>query len=69
MTQRRAVARIPLDRDELVISVIDGGKIDVRVWTPTGGIKFPSKNGVTFPGHCLREVLDALRSAMRGGKP
>ena len=68
MTQPTPVARIPLDHNELVISVIDGGKIDVRMWTPTGGVRFPSKNGVTFPGQCLREALDGLRLAMSGGK-
>lgn len=68
MTQRTPIARIPVDQNELVISVDVAGMIDIRLWTETGGLKFPSKAGVSFPGHCVRDVLDALRSTMGGAK-
>lgn len=64
MTQRTPIARIPVDQNELVISIDHAGMIDMRIWTPTGGVKFPSKHGVSFPARCVRDVLDALRSTM-----
>jgi hypothetical protein len=67
MTHRTPIARIAVDDNELVISV-GAGAIDMRLWTPTGGIRFPSKHGMTFPAHCVREVLDAPRSTMGGKK-
>ncbi len=54
MTHHRIpVARIPLDRDELVISTDEHGQIDIRLMDgPTGGVRFPSGKGISFPRHC-----------------
>ena len=61
---RTAPARIPLDDTDLVISVVEPqGAIDLRLWTQTGGVKFPSKIGITIPRYALRAVIDALVQA------
>jgi hypothetical protein len=65
MTNRVAVARIPVGQDELVVSIDEHDRIDLRIWTRTGDLKFPSKHGVTVPRHALRDLIDALMAARR----
>ena len=49
-TRRQVFGRMPLGAvDELVISIDEHGDIDLRRWTFTGGLRFPSKRGVTLP--------------------
>lgn len=43
MTTRIPIARIALDDgSELVVSIDERGRTDLRLWTPTGDLKFPS---------------------------
>ena len=65
---RTRLATIPLDDgSDLVVSLDAHGDLDLRRWTPTGDLQFPSKNGVTVPRHVLRDLIDALRNAKRRG--
>ncbi len=66
MTNRLAIARIPIGQDELVVSVDEHDRIDIRLWTETGGVRFPSKHGVTVPRSALRDLIDAMKAAKRG---
>ena len=65
MSAGTRLAAIPLDRDELVVSVDERDRIDVRLWTDTGGIRFPSKHGIAVPRHALPEIIAALELARR----
>jgi hypothetical protein len=62
MTHRRPVARIPIGRDELVISAAEGDRIDIRLWTDTSGVRFPSTRGVTIPQWAVRDLINALKA-------
>lgn len=43
MTTRIPIARIALDDgSELVVSIDVRGRTDLRLWKPTGDLKFPS---------------------------
>ena len=54
MRTRTAIARIPLDDDtDLVVSLDAHGDLDLRRWTQTGHLKFPSKHGVTIPHYAV----------------
>jgi hypothetical protein len=64
MTRRTRIARIPIGVDELVVSVDDRDHVDVRLWTDTSGVRFPSKHGVTVPRHVINDLINALRSAI-----
>ena len=69
MTARIPIARIALDDgSELVVSIDERGRTDLRLWTPTGDLKFPSKHGLTVSRYALREVIAALREAKEGGQ-
>ena len=48
MTQRTPIARNPIGQDELVISLDDRDRIDIRVWTATGGVRMASASGLTI---------------------
>ncbi len=65
MTHRHAIARIPLGQDELVVSIDERGDLDLRIWTPSGDLRFPSKHGVSVPKWALRDLIDALQQAKR----
>jgi hypothetical protein len=66
MTHRVRLATIPLNSDaDLVVSVDSEGAIDLRIWTPSGDLKFPSKSGVTVPRWALRDLIEALKAAKR----
>ncbi len=65
MTHRHAIARIPIGQDELVVSIDELDRIHLRVWTPSGGLKFPSKHGVSVPRYALRDLIEALKAAKR----
>lgn len=65
MTHRIAIARIPVDRDELVVSVDERDRIDIRLWTDTSGVRFPSKSGVTVERWALPDLINALQRAKR----
>ena len=63
-SRRQVLARVPLGAvDELVISIDEHGDIDLRRWTFTGGLRFPSKRGVTLPPSLLPDVIAALERA------
>jgi hypothetical protein len=65
MTHRTRLATIPLDLDELVVSVDERDRIDIRLWTDTSGVRMPSGKGVTVPRWALRDLIEALRRARR----
>jgi hypothetical protein len=67
MTHHRdTIARIALDNgSDLVVSIDADGDLDLRRWTPTGDLKFPSKHGVTIPAYAMHAVIDALTQARR----
>ena len=62
---RTALACIPIGQDELVVSLDGHGNHDLRLWTLTGDLRFPSKAGITFPRERLDEVIAALNAAKR----
>jgi len=65
MTRDR-IAVIELeDGSDLVVSIDQLGRVDVREWTQTGDLKFPSKHGVACPRSALTALIDALRKAKR----
>jgi hypothetical protein len=66
--RRTPVARVSLGRDELVVSLDGHGNVDLRLWTDTGGIHFPSKSGITFPRERLDDLIDALQGARKDGQ-
>jgi hypothetical protein len=62
---RTRVATIPLDDDtDLVVSLDAQGDLDLRRWTQTGDLKFPSKHGATVPRGSVRDLIEALREAL-----
>ena len=65
MSKRTVIARIPIGHDEIVISLDDRDRIDVRVHTLTGGLHFPSNNALTLRREHLAALIEALEGAMR----
>jgi hypothetical protein len=66
MSTRTRLATIPLDNgSDLVVSLTADGDADVRLWTRTGDLKFPSKDGVSIPHYAVHAVIDALKQAKR----
>jgi hypothetical protein len=63
MSRRTVLARIPLGKDALVVT-LDGDRVDIRVHTPTGGLRFPSKNGLTINHGDLPALIEALQHAL-----
>jgi hypothetical protein len=64
MTRER-LAVIELDADtDIVVSIDQLGRIDLREWTQTGDLKFPSKHGVAVPRAVLRDLIAALSEAL-----
>jgi hypothetical protein len=61
--KRTPLARIPLDRDELVVSLDD--RLDIRIWKPTGYASMPTAAGVTMRLHLLPDLIEALQRARR----
>ena len=58
------LATIELDADtDLVITVDAIGRLDLREWTKTGDLKFPSRSGVAAPRAALTALIAALRKA------
>jgi hypothetical protein len=66
VTHRTSLAVISLDDgSDLVVSIDADGDLDLRRWTQTGDLKFPSRNGVTVPHEHLNDLIDALKAAKR----
>jgi hypothetical protein len=66
MTHRTPLARIPLDDgSDLVVSLDERDRIEVRIWSLTGYAKMPTGNGVTLPRYALGDLIAALQSAKR----
>ena len=65
MTQRTPIARNPIGQDELVISLDDRDRIDIRVWTATGGVRMASASGLTIRRDDVPKLIEALQRAMR----
>jgi len=63
MTKRVTLARIPIGSDELVVS-FDERRIDIRLWTDSGGVRFASANGLTIHRSDIPTLIDALERAM-----
>ena len=65
MTRDR-LTTIPLDDgSDLVVSVDDLGRIDIREWRLCGYAKFPSRHGIACPRSALGKLIDALNAAKR----
>ena len=62
--KRAVIARIHIG-DDLLVVTLERDLVDVRVHTPTGGLHFPSNNGVTIKREHLAELIDALERATR----
>ena len=46
---QKEIGKIKLsDSQELVVSIIDNEKVDIRVWVKTDGYSGPTKRGVRF---------------------
>ena len=57
--KRTPITRFPIGNDLLVVT-LERDRLDVRVHTPTGGLHFPSKNGLTLPLTDLPKLIEAL---------
>ena len=60
--RRKVLDRIPLGDDELVVSLDDRDRIDMRPWTATGSVRMASANGLTLHRNDLSKLLDALHA-------
>jgi hypothetical protein len=65
MTKRTPLARIPIGNDELVLSVDDRDRIDIRMWTDTSGVRMASANGLTIHRNDVPKLIAALQGAKR----
>jgi hypothetical protein len=63
LCKRTVLARIPTGKDELVVT-LHSDRVDIRVHTPTGGLRFPSKNGLTVKHGDLPALIEALQHAL-----
>ena len=62
-SHRQVLARVPLGTDELVLSVDDRDRIDIRLWTATGGVRMASRHGLTLHLTDLPKLIGALALA------
>jgi hypothetical protein len=61
--ERLTLSRISLDDgNDLVVSVEHRDRVDLRLWTPSGDLKFPSKQGMSVPRYALRDLIEALKA-------
>ena len=65
MMKRVTLTRVAIGRDELVVSLTDHDKLDLRLWTLSGSIGFPSRNGLTINLDDLPALIAALRRVAR----
>ena len=65
MTKRVVLTRIPVGADEIVVSLDERARVDVRLWTSTSGVRMASANGLTLPLTDLPKLIEALERAMR----
>ena len=65
MSKRVVLARIPIGNDEIVVTLDDRDRIDIRLWTATGGVRMASANGLTIPRDDVPKLIAALERAMR----
>jgi len=65
--KRVIFARIPINDDELVLSVDAHERLDVRLWTATGtgGPRMASANGLTLHVGDVPKLIAALERAAR----
>ena len=63
---RTKLAVITIDDDlDLVVSLDQIGRVDLREWSRTGDYKYPTKNGCAIPRSSVTALIDALRKAKR----
>jgi hypothetical protein len=60
ITHRTRIAAIPIGKDEFVVSIDEHGRIDLRLWTMTGDMRFPSGKGFSLPRHLISDLIAAL---------
>ena len=68
MTRRTPIARIPIGNDELVITLDDHKRLDIRAWTASGGVRMASANGLTIRLNDVPKLIAVLERA-REKKP
>ena len=63
--KRTPIARIPISNDELVITLDDHKRLDIRLWTASGGVRMSSANGLTIPLRDVPKLIAALQRAKK----
>jgi hypothetical protein len=66
--KRAVLARIPIGNNELVVSIDERDRIDLRLWTCTAGVSMASANGVTLPPRRCSET-DRRAARREKGRP
>ncbi len=65
-TERKKIGRIKLsDSQELIASLVDDERLDLRIWTDTDRYKGPTRRGVRFfllDGIC-EKVFEVLKAS------
>jgi hypothetical protein len=62
---KRVLARVSLGADELVLSVDDKGRVDVRLWTASSVVRMASANGLTLHRSDVPKLIEALHAITR----
>ena len=65
MNKRTVIARIPIGHDEIVVTLDDRDRLDIRLWTASGGIRMASANGLTIHRRNVPALIAALERATR----
>ena len=65
MSKRVVLARNPIGQDEIVVTLDDRDRLDIRLWTATGGVRMASANGLTIQRDDVPKLIEALQRAMR----
>jgi len=66
MSARTILARLPIGRDEIILSRDSAGQIDVRLWTDLNGlgVRMASKQGLALSLRLIPRLIEALQDAL-----
>lgn len=68
MITRTVLVRVPVGRDEIVLSRDRASQIDVRLWTDLNGsgLRVASGRDIAIPLELLPQLIEALQAALDG---